>query len=403
MSYKQKNYFQQLDAVRGILAIIVYTVHLKAYMSIYLAYTAMHIFFILSVFLVSKSLLSDIRKDDELRYNIVLFTIKRIGRIAPTYFLYIFIILFAWFVLHKGADFYQDFKQFGWMHFAFVYNFRELVQFFTIGKYDMIALTTPHLWSVSFEIQLYIFIFIFIYFFTANQLKKAAVFFLIIIPILRVIFYYFLQNHTQDQQLIVYLIQRNPIFHLDIFFYGVLLVFVPMKNEKLIRNFLILSFIILISIAFMFPYFSSIKNNLTYFDALHQDRFIYSNFGIFYIDILINIFTYLLIGYLINFNNQIKLFQNRILIMLGEYSYVIYIFQMLLIALSLIFTGILLILKIPYISKVLFYSHTAIVIFCTTFFTSKLIHKKIELPLLNLKDKWIEKFVTKHHQKKNNF
>jgi peptidoglycan/LPS O-acetylase OafA/YrhL len=203
--------------------------------------------------------------------------------------------------------------------------------------------------------------------------------------------------------IIVYLIQRNPIFHLDIFFYGVLLLFVPMKNEKLIRNFLIFSFIILISIAFVFPYFSSIKNNLTYFDALHQDRFIYKNFGIFYIDILINIFTYLLIGYLINFNNQIKLFQNRILIMLGEYSYVIYIFQMLLIALSLIFTGILLILKIPYISKVLFYSHTAIVIFCTTFFTSKLIHKKIELPLLNLKDKWIEKFVKKHHQKKNNF
>lgn len=398
-SFKAKNYFKQLDAVRGILAIVVFTTHLKL-CSIYLAYGAMHIFFILSTFLVSKSLLSDQRKNDNLAYNTKLYLLKRVGRIAPVYFIYLAIIFclgfIAFHITKDDATIWTDFKQFGWMHLLFIYNFREVIQLFTLHQYDIITYVTPHLWSVSFEMQLYIIIFIFIYFFKKETLIKFAYFFIPFIALLRIVAYYLLLNYTSDQQLIVYLIQRNPLFHIDIFFFGVLLVFIPLKNETLIRNLLVLFTIILLSIGIGFPYITSQTQSISYADAIHQDKYIYAYHGIFYIDIVINCFTFLLVGYLINFPNQIKLFGNQLLIRLGEFSYPTYIFQMLLIAIGYLAMGIWVALKIAKISQILFYVLSAISMWLVAYYGSKFIHNKLELPLLNKKDKYIDKYIKKH-------
>jgi len=400
-SFKTNNYFQQLDALRGILSIIVFTTHLKL-CSIYLAYASMHIFFILSTFLVSKSLLSDKRKDNCPDYNTKLFLLKRIGRIAPVYFLYLLILLAAniliSFLSKESNSFLTDFKQFGWMHFCFIYNFRELIQLFSMQHYELISLMTPHLWSVSFEVQLYFMIFIFIFFFKKETIIRLTYFIIPFIILLRIGAYFLLQHYTSDQHLIVYLIQRNPIFHIDIIFYGFILVFVPLKNEKLIRYLLISTTILLFSIGFIFPYLTGKIQGITYADAIHQDKYIYAYHSIFYLDNLINIFTFLLVGYMINFRGRINLFNNKLLVRLGEYSYPTYIFQMLLIGIGYTAIGILIIIKIPKISTVLFYILSGVLMWNIAYYGSRFIHRKLELPLLRQKDNLIAWYETEHKQ-----
>lgn len=69
---------------------------------------------------------------------------------------------------------------------------------------------------------------------------------------------------------------------------------------------------------------------------------------------------------------------------------------MLLIAIGYLAMGIWVALKIAKISQILFYVLSAISMWLVAYYGSKFIHNKLELPLLNKKDKYIDKYIKKH-------
>jgi peptidoglycan/LPS O-acetylase OafA/YrhL len=397
-STKQINYFHQLDAIRGIASIIVVAVHMKVFMAVSIGYGCMHMFFLLSTVLVTKSLLHDLKKHKEFKCSIKQFALKRIGRILPVYFLYLILVFFSssllFLLAHQKTSVFIEFKKYGFLLASFTYNLKEWWQLITIHKFDQITLLTPHLWSISYEMQLYFFLFFVIYFFNKTTIVKLAWFAILILPIIRIAAYYYLQTETKDELLIAYLIQRCPLFHIDLFSFGFLLVFKPLTNEKLWRNILIISTIIIIATSYGFAYYNAQLNNLSAFEVLHQDKFIYQHYGIFYFDNLINIFCFSLIGYIINFKNRIKFLNNNFLIKVGEISYITYVFQMLFVSGAAVIAVLLAMLKILKASTfVIVYIIVVIVVFVSIYFFSTFLHKKFELPLLIKKDKWIENYL----------
>ena len=159
---------------RGVAAILIFIIHyrLKKYnLPSVLGYTGTHSFFLLSAYFVSIGLFKKFEnKDINVWKTFKDFVFKRILKILPVYYLYIFIMLMLGVVLMYAlklnvsqVDVLREFKQFGIGLITYTYNFREVYNVFFLHHYVQETPTTfPHLWYISFDLQLCIIIFLFI-------------------------------------------------------------------------------------------------------------------------------------------------------------------------------------------------------------------------------------------------
>jgi peptidoglycan/LPS O-acetylase OafA/YrhL len=333
--YTYKKIFQ-FDVYRGVLLYLIFIVHHqfdKANIPALLAYYVLHGFFIMSAFLISRGLLiakeNNISKKDYYKT----FYIKRILRIFPVYFLYVFGIISVGLIskIMIGQDMLgvlREIKKFGALLFTFTYNYKDLILFLkNIDTPEFILFS--HLWSLSIEEQFYLIIPTIILFFNRKQLVYISVFFIIFSPIFRI--WYF--NNVLDsatnllQKGLVY--YRSSFLQLDAFFYGILLATYNFKNRlKLYKIISIVLWLVFIITIIYNAYDISNKYNrpLNYslfgFDiAVMNNQYIYN-------DTLINLIAFF--GFLISLFDEkyLSFFNKKIIVDFGgKYSYSAYVYQ----------------------------------------------------------------------------
>ncbi len=144
-------YRSEIDGLRALAVISVIAYH--AFPEIFPAgFLGVDIFFVISGFLITSVITSDLSKG---KFNLLLFYSRRIKRLFPALILVIIACFaFSWFALYS-----KEFASLGNHIFASVGFFLNFVLWQESGYFDTKSMLKPllHLWSLSVEIQFYIF------------------------------------------------------------------------------------------------------------------------------------------------------------------------------------------------------------------------------------------------------
>ncbi len=382
----------QFDIYRGVLLYLIFILHhqfTQVNVPVILPYFVLHGFFIMSAFLISRGLL--IAKEDKVKPRLYYlgFYSKRILRIFPVYFFYVFLII-GFGVLSK-ISLHQDVigvinevKRYGIMLFTFTFNFRELYAFLQ-GIYSPEILFFSHLWTVSLEEQFYLIIPTVILLLNRKQLAILSIIMIIFIPILRIWYFNNILIHETNilQKALIY--YRASFLQLDSFFYGILLATYNFKNHikwyKIIHNILwILMFASIIYNGFDISEKYNRPFNYSIFSydvGILNSQYIYN-------DVLVNITVFF--SFLVSFFDPkfLSFFDRKIIVDFGgKYSYSAYVYQYLVIipVVGIIYPILLKHIPFPeFILQII----TIIISFVGIYLLSMLSFWKMEIKFLNL-------------------
>lgn len=337
---------------RGVAALLIFIIHfrLRKYnLPSVLGYTGTHSFFLISAYFVSLGLF---KKFENTQINIWKtfkdFVLKRILKIMPVYFLYIFLMLFISIVLMlifkvdiEKVDAIRELKQFGIGLFTYTYNFREVYNVFVLHHYvPESPMTYPHLWYISFDLQMCIIIFLFIAFFrNRDLLLKISIFGVIAMVTFRFIAWELLAQIPSDPISREYIFEKIPFMQLDTIFYGFILCLYDFKKSKKLFWALLFAAILCYGWAFYRAYLISVDTGLPLRTTLREDIHVIPYFGIQVIDSTVAFFIFILFACIINFPEKFKLLLNPILVNIGGLSLSMYIFQFLFILIGMFIVG----------------------------------------------------------------
>ncbi len=391
----KKEHLVVVDGVKGFCCLLVMLAHYrftKFNFPSVLFYIALHAFFLFSAFLISRNLMYDKEKLKDFGKYFKLFYIKRTLRIFPIYFLYIFFIAFVtflfWWLGTVPQNLANEWKHYGWMHFAFVANYRDIYAYFM--GYDDYIKTAPvmvHLWSVSIEEQFYIFIVFAIFFLNKKILRIMTIVAIILFPILRVIGYNWLLAHSKDATLSTLAVVHASIFQFDVFFYGLIPNLFDLSKWKKPYKSLVISLVVLMTWIYLSSFIASRHDGVSFMFALREDKYIYSNGGIYFVDILTNLCVLSLIMTIVYFPHKLKFLTKKFWLVLGLPSYSIYIFQFVFLIIFLILTG----LASKYIPMPIAQIIGCVFYIGSTVWMGTLLFKYVEVPMFKLKDRLIKK------------
>ena len=293
-----KNYIQSLRAF-SVFIVFLYHLNFDIFSK---GYLGVDIFFVISGFVISQR----IYKDFILKKKIFIkdFFIRRIKRIFPLLFFFILVnlIIFSIFgpISHFISNLYTSiFSIIGISNLYFL--FKKKNYFDTVFDDPL-----GHTWSLGVEEQFYIIYHFILFFlfsnFKMNKEKKIIQFFFIISLIFIFLSFYF-SNHNPE------LVFYFPIFRFWEFLAGCIIFFITIKHNKNKNNLfsILFFFLILLCLFIDIP-----KNNYSYL----------------WINLLTVFFVCLLIlFYTQNFINKI-IFENKIIIFIGNISFSLYLWHL---------------------------------------------------------------------------
>ncbi|MCB9034929.1 MAG: acyltransferase [Chitinophagales bacterium] len=333
-------YIPAFDGIRGVFSFTILIIHLHfSYVTVpsTLGYFTMHCFFIMSAYLLSRSLLKDKTNATSFGSYFKNFYTKRILRIFPVYYGYIFLaVIIGLITLKTKANpilgVVYEIKHFWWMLLTFTYNFKDLLCLYTGLDYAKSPIF-PHLWSLSLEEQFYFVIPFVIYFVSIKRLKTISIIIICIFPIFRILGYYYLINHPNIHQqiepnmFVSFILYRCTFFQFDAFFYGILVAIVDFKNKKLIKFlFYTMVFLLIASIVFNGIIVSK-EEGISFTRAVADYDFMIKNGQIFYIDIIVNSLCVFMFYLSFKFNDALSIFENKFFIHVGKISFGVYVYQ----------------------------------------------------------------------------
>ena len=197
----EKRHIQGLDSLRAIAIIGVILFHMFPAV-VQGGYLGVVVFFVLSGYLISVSVLSDVDND---KFNVFKFYLKRVKRIYPplivgTILITVFTVLLAPNSLNGGIGEIVSI-------FDGTYNVRQIMM--NASYFTRLTNSSPytHLWSMGVELQFYLIfpLFIFLYIKIEDHFgKKAATFFYMILTILTFIPMLVLYHPGQDVSRLYY-------------------------------------------------------------------------------------------------------------------------------------------------------------------------------------------------------
>ncbi|HMX59973.1 MAG TPA: acyltransferase [Chitinophagales bacterium] len=344
----KSNPMYYLAGWRGVAAILIFMIHyrLKKYnLPSVLGYTGTHSFFLLSAYFVSVGLFKKFEdKNINAWKTFKDFVLKRILKILPVYYLYIFVMLLIALVLMlvfkleaTQVDTFRELKQFGIGLFTYTYNFREVYNLFVLHKYVPESPTTyPHLWYISFDLQLCIIIFLFIAFVRDRALLlKISVAGAIAMVIFRFIAWQYLLSIPGDNLSREYIFEKIPLMQLDTVFYGFILCLYDFKKSKKLFIALIFAAVLCYGWAFYRAYLISIDTGELLRTTIREDIYVIPFYGIQVIDSTVAFFIFILFACIINFPEKFKLLLHPVLMRTGALSLSMYIFQFLFILIGM--------------------------------------------------------------------
>lgn len=390
-------YIKSLDGIRGISCFFVMLVHFK-FSKINcpssIAYAALHCFFIMSAFLITRNLFKDKERADNFSECFKVFYIKRTARIFPVYFFYVFLMILLIIILKTGFNLdpfkaIDELKSYGWMILTFFYNLKFEVILHSANQEFFRGLLFPHLWSMALEEQFYFTIIFLVWFCNKKTLQIISILFILLIPVIRILGYIHMGTQTNDDLLRTLIILQSPHYQFDAFFYGIALAIFDFKKTKWYIVIFITSFVLIIAFNIVNAFLCAQQDSVSVFQALREDEYIYRNFGYVFLDSLVNIFCCAWILSVIYFPEKFTFFNKRIFTRFGELTYCLYIFQFIALLIGF-FTGVFLnkFIHLPvFISEI---TGFAVYIY-TAYLMSDFISKRVEIPFLVMKDEYLKK------------
>ncbi len=398
--YRLKNiYLPQFDGVRGLFCFSILIIHHHfSYINLpsNIGYFTMHTFFIMSSFLITRTLMIDKGRSDSFKTFFFKFYIKRTLRIFPVYFAYLFFTIIIGLItartLYKpilGINY--ELKYFGWMLLTFTYNFKDLICLFTHQVYNK-SLAFPHLWSLSLEEQFYIIVPFMIYFLKEKTLRRLTIAMIILFPIIRIIGYQWLCTMTDDNMHRSFILYRCTIFQYDAFFYGTFLALFDIRwsNQTMNRIFygLLALFILTVPINGWIIHQQTGEN---FMHIITSYEFMTRNGQYIYIDVLVNLLCVCFFYICFKDENRFSFLKNKFIVDVGSrITYSSYVYQFIFIIPAILcyqyLTNILHIPKLP-VELVL-----VIVSISSLLLLSHFSYNTLESYFLNKKDKYLAKF-----------
>lgn len=239
--YIHKERLVGLDFLKGIAILLTLCRHFFQTPNVFwnVGWTGVHLFFILSSFLIATVLLNEYSKTGKINFSS--FFIRRALKIYPIYYLFIFIS-----VISKNNFASKN------------YRYELFGQLFHVQNYT--GLLWFHTWSLAVEEQFYIvfsiILLIFIFFSCINNLNKFSWLFSIIIVLAPILRY----NST-----LLYHTEWFPQTHyiMDSFAFGILLAMFKFTSPKLLKSVIMLKHYLLIPIIILLlPVFILSPGNL---------------------------------------------------------------------------------------------------------------------------------------------
>ncbi len=393
---KPSNYFKSFDGIRGTCCFMVLLVHYVFTgfnLPSSIVYIGLHCFFIMSAFLITKNLFRDKERSKNFIHCFKIFYVKRSSRILPVYVFYMLltIVLLIIFKLlfHRTFGITEELKNYGLLLITFTYNLKMLFVLHNGTQDYLSCIVYPHLWSLSLEEQFYIVIIFLAWVANRKAMQITTIAFIVVIPIIRIIGYYWLGTKTQDEHLKTLILWQSPMFQFDSFFYGIAIAVFDFKKSKIYLYLLAITFITIVTFGFVNAYICSKEDGITIFKALREDQYFYRNYGYLFMDSLVNLFCMLWFLSVIYYPEKFKILANKLVVRFGELTYGLYIFQFLFLPIGLIAKGILIQkLHFPTLLADLFGVTIYIVL---NFYFSTFVYNKLEIPIIIYKEKLLKK------------
>lgn len=398
-------YIPAFDGIRGLFSLIIISHHLPVLflrVPFSIGWELLQIFFVMSGFLITMILLKEKAKYPFKEYG-RRFYLKRIYRIFPLYFGYLFLMVLIGFLTRDIKAFdsigiWRDLQQ-NWAYlFTYTYNLKEIFNLTSGVNFNMSPIFT-HLWSLSLEEQFYVFFPLIVYFLSEKNLKRLLITIVIISPIIRGIGFYYLNNiipvsmpeiPMYDKSTFVsWILHHNTMFQLDTLCCGAALAVFKFDWLKPIRWFY---FVLFLFVGLMIINgLLDVHNGLapSFREAILDIKFLGHNYQPLYIFTLGNLLAMLLILITFEKNNPFKFFEWKFFVEMGRISYGMYVLHFFIMIIYLI------ILKVTHISPnfTMFYGTfwkevlAVIGYYALVIFISKMSYKYYESYFLRLKEK----------------
>ena len=312
MFLNKRNYFKELDSLRGISIIMVFLYHLKIkFQGIRLfesGFLGVDIFFAISGYLITYLIILEIKRKKF--FDFKAFIERRCRRIFPSVFLMIFTVSIISIVFLYSNQLYQTIYHSIFSLF-FVENF-YLIQnnsSYWNGVNDLNFNPLIHMWALSIEVQFYLFIGLFFLYF-----KKIEIFFKFAISI---ILFFLILN--------VFISVKFPLesfylfpFRLPEFVIGGLFAFLSLSNKPIFSK-----------IAARLIYFSSILIVIAIIIKVEILKYLNLNFyhPSIYTFLLVFCIGAIILSHKYQTKSIKKYLENNTLSLVGKYSYSIYIWH----------------------------------------------------------------------------
>ncbi|QQR98556.1 MAG: acyltransferase [Sphingobacteriales bacterium] len=396
-------YIESIDGIRGLFMLSVLLVHLHLAnfkIPAFLAQFSLHLFFVLSAFLISSILYKQKERATSFKAFAKDFYIKRALRILPLYWAYILFFIGFAIILRLVAPTIEntflgvvyDIKHFGWMLLTFTFNYREVYAW----SQDLSHLRChvfPHLWSISIEEQFYLIIPTVIYFLSKKSIRNISIIVILIYPFIRIFGFQYLRDVVQmkatfgeESNVLFNFFYRSSLFQFDAFFYGLLIPLVNINNKKILYALYVFFIALLLGNQIYSSYIFSIQNKLSFLDSIANTMVLYKNGQYTVVNTLYNLVSFCLVYIAVYFPNSFfnKLYGVDFLKKIGKIVYGFYVYHAVFALLTLaLYYGFL----IKWIPNIL--ADFIAIIFCitTTYYFAKFSYYKFEMRFLKLKPK----------------
>lgn len=369
----KNSHILQLDGLRAIAVLLVLFVHLGV---LGIGWIGVQLFFVLSGYLITKGLLIEKQRENNIFSFLKIFYIKRSLRIFPIYFLYIFVFILICIY----------FTQYTRLQKTLIPMFTYTINIYAMFRNHVDLNGIGHLWSLAVEEQFYLIWPFVIYYINTKTLKKTLFSILLIVPIFRFMLFYLIHVQTGDLHHSGELVYLNPFSHFDAFASGALIIFF----EEKFKNFNVRSAKVLLVVAFFIVVFVGAyklinevpKNGFTfsYLSTGGYPHLMIDNYGYFLGYTILNLFFAILIFCVIKCSDLLRFLKNRFLVYTGKISYGLYMYHVPV----LIFTQNLK-TSHSFVSKI----SLIVLYFLLTYFLASLSFKTVERYFMNFKQKFI--------------
>ena len=396
-------YIESIDGIRGfyVFPIIIMHLHLQHIkMPAFIPHFTLHLFFILSAYLISSILYKQKEKSESFKLFAKDFYIKRALRILPLYWAYILFFFGVAVVLRTVAPALEqnflgvihDLKHYGWMLLTFTFNYRELFSW----SQDLSHLRChvfPHLWSISIEEQFYLIIPTLIFFLNKKSIKIISIIVVCVYPLIRTFGYIYFRDvvemrttYGDEWNALFNFFYRSSFFQFDAFFYGLLIPLIRIEKRYILYAGYFISLLLMILSQSYNAVLIADEQKISFWSAIHLPTVIYSNNQFMYMNTLYNIFGFFLIYIMINDPKSLlnKFYNAKVFRPIGKVLYGMYVYHPVFALLTLALYYGFLVKVIPNIL-----ADIIAIAICTTatYYFAKLSYYKFEIYFLNLKSK----------------